>query len=206
MIRSDTHADIGSDHGLMLYSMLKSGRIDRGIAVEDKQQPFQNSVKTLSGLNAEVRFGDGLAAIKSGEANSLSICGMGGSHMRDLLLRFPDRIPPQLILQPNNRLAVIRQWAFESGFHLVEEVNTAGSRIFTVFNFRRAIDNHCVDPAYANLDRQASFEFGPWNLRRREPEFIRQLADEKRYWEQFSQLEPKQKKRLGMIRAILDDA
>ena len=59
-IRSDTHVDVGSDHGHLLLALLKAGRIRKGIAIENKQLPFENSRKTLTGVNAEVRFGSGL--------------------------------------------------------------------------------------------------------------------------------------------------
>ena len=70
------HADIGSDHGHLLKALLAAGRIQRGIAIENKRQPFLNSQTTLQGVNADVRFADGIEGLKAGEADSLSICGI----------------------------------------------------------------------------------------------------------------------------------
>ena len=106
-IRSGTHADIGSDHGLLLASLLASGRINSGIAIENKRQPWENSTATLAGLAAEARLGDGLEVLKSGEADSLSICGMGAENMIAILERYPDRVPNTVVLQPNSRLSLI---------------------------------------------------------------------------------------------------
>lgn len=84
-IKSTTHVDIGSDHGSLLVALLNQDRIKFGIAVENKQRPFDNSVRALAGLPAEVRLGDGLNPIEIGEADSLSICGMGAESIRDIL-------------------------------------------------------------------------------------------------------------------------
>src|SRR6056297_785499 len=81
LIRCRVHADIGSDHGHLLKALLKSGRIEFGIAIENKTQPFLNSRKTLADCRADVRLADGLAGLQKGEADCLSLCGMGGRSM-----------------------------------------------------------------------------------------------------------------------------
>jgi tRNA (adenine22-N1)-methyltransferase len=203
MIRSEVHADIGSDHGLMLFSMLKSGRIERGIAIENKRQPFENSVATLAGLNAEVRLGDGLAALQTGEADSLSICGMGGPKMRQLLQRFPDRLPKQVVVQPNERPELLREWGLNQGFYLVDEQLVVRRNCrFTILNFHQANGND-PDPAYADIDRTVGLEFGPWFLKRRESQFVEMLMEEEAYWNRFERLEPERQQRVELIRMAL---
>lgn len=204
MIRSNVHADIGSDHGLMLFSMLNSGRIHRGIAIENKHQPLVNSIKTLAGLNADVRLGDGLAALRPGEVDSLSICGMGGVKMRKLLLAFPDRLPLQVVLQPNAGSNLIRKWGRDNGFHLVDEQMIVRRNCrFTILNFHQADEKNHADPVYAQTNLLASLEFGPWFIKRQEPQFIDRLLEEKNYWSRFDQLEPERLKRLKLIREVL---
>jgi len=137
-IRSGVHADIGSDHGLLLASLLGSGRIDYGIAIENKQQPWENSKTTLAELAAEVRLGDGLDVLEKDEADSLSICGMGAENMVAILDRYPERIPAKVVLQPNSRSELVREWAWQAGFWLVAEqvVRTTGK--YAVLSFERA--------------------------------------------------------------------
>ncbi len=60
-IRWPIHADIGSDHGHLLKALLSAGRIDCGIAIENKRQPFENSRRTLADLASEVRLAEGFA-------------------------------------------------------------------------------------------------------------------------------------------------
>ena len=88
-IRSKTHADIGSDHGGLLVWLLGNGRVDFGIAIDDKQVPFENSVRALKNLPCDIRFGDGLNALQKDEADSLSICGIGAEKICCLLYTSP---------------------------------------------------------------------------------------------------------------------
>lgn len=204
-IRCGVHADIGSDHGLLLASLLASGRIDYGIAIENKHQPWENSKSTLSGLAAEVRLGDGLEVLKSGEADSLSICGMGAENMLSILERYPDRIPAKVVLQPNSRAELVREWAWHAGFWLAAEqvVRTTGK--YAVLSFERALAGATdSDPAYDGVDLACGFGFGPLLLKQACADFITDLVEEKDYWDQFSRLTPKRQKRLTLVNSALD--
>ncbi|WP_153558711.1 class I SAM-dependent methyltransferase [Roseimaritima sediminicola] len=178
-IRARCHADIGSDHGHLLKALLAAGRIERGIAIENKRQPWANSQATLRGLPADVRFGEGLQPLRPGEADSASICGMGGRSIERILGEAPERIPERLVLQPNKHAEQLRRWAFAAGYHLQEELRTAGRRRFDVLVFVRG-DGH-PDPVYDSLDREAALVFGPWHLRRWETWFVQQLQQQQRY-------------------------
>ena len=204
-IRSRVHADIGSDHGLLLASLLASGRIDFGIAIENKHQPWRNSKTTLAGLAAEVRLGDGLDVLQCGEADSLSICGMGAENMLSILERHPDRIPTKVVLQPNSRAELIREWAWEAGFWLVAEeiVRTTGKYAILAFERTATGVNH-ADPAYDGIDLPCGFGFGPLLLKEGAAEIIADLVEEKNYWRQFSKLNPKRQKRLSLVLRALD--
>ena len=202
-IRSNTHVDIGSDHGGLLASMLGSGRVKYGIAIENKRQPFENSARALAGLPAEVRFGDGLHVLQSGEADSLSICGMGAESMLRILTAFPDRVPDHEVLQPNQKPELIRRWALNAGFHLVDEQIARGHLPYAILSFRRSNDCRTMDPAYQNVNQQAALLFGPHVLKRDDRQFDAQLLEEETYWSQFERLEPERRERLEIIRQLL---
>ena len=200
-IRSGVHADIGSDHGLLLASLLGSGRIDYGIAIENKQQPWENSKTTLAELAAEVRLGDGLDVLEKDEADSLSICGMGAENMVAILDRYPERIPAKIVLQPNSRAELIRDWAWHAGFWLVAEqiVRTTGK--YAVLTLERAPSGTDQDdPAYDGVDQACGFAFGPLILKENSPALVLDLHDEERWWSQFSELKPRAQRRLMLIR------
>ena len=202
-IRSKIHMDIGSDHGGLLVSMLQSGRVDYGIAIENKRQPCGNSTRALAGLPAEVRFGDGLHVARPGEADSLSICGIGAENMLKILSTFPDRVPNHTVLQPNQRPELIRRWALNNGFHLADEQIARGHWPYAILSFRRAQNSQIADPAYENVHLQAALLFGPHVLKRVDQQFDAQLQEEETYWSQFIRLEPERRQRLDIIRELL---
>lgn len=196
--------DIGSDHGHLLLALLKSGRIRHGIAIENKQQPWANSNTILADVDAEVRFGDGLEPLKQGESDSLSICGMGGKSLVKILTQHPDRVPKRLVLQPNQVPELVRQWAFENGYHLTDEV-MVGRRWFDVLVFDRASRGRkdATDPVYEGLELGSAFLFGPWHIRRRDPAFMDRLRTE---WAYYSKLPGKTedvRRRLKSIDRVL---
>jgi tRNA (adenine22-N1)-methyltransferase len=199
-IQADCHADIGSDHGNLLVALLKNGRIQSAIAVENKRQPFENSQKALTGLDGEARFADGLKGLEVGEADSLSICGMGGGSIVAILQADPDRIPPKVVLQPNRDQVLVRRWAMKNGFHLVEEQIAWGHWPYTVLTFRAALG---IDPAYGEEDLEAALMFGPLNIRRSDPSFIEYLSKERRYLRTLNRLSDSTRRRLELIEAVL---
>ncbi|QEG00279.1 tRNA (adenine(22)-N(1))-methyltransferase [Stieleria maiorica] len=200
-IRSSVHADIGSDHGHLIKALLTAGRIQRGIAIEVNQRPFENSRSTLTGLNADVRLADGLAGLNPGEADSLSICGMGGELIARILQSYPDRVPPDLVLQPNRCPEAVRRWALGSGYHLVDEQLVIGRLRYQILRFQR---NHaCPDPAYASVDRDAALLFGPLLIRRWEPQFRDVLLDEYRYLNDFDRRTNESQHRLDALANLL---
>ncbi|WP_182864609.1 tRNA (adenine(22)-N(1))-methyltransferase [Rhodopirellula sp. JC639] len=200
-IRSTVHADIGSDHGHLLKALLTAGRIQRGIAIEVNQRPFDNSRSTLTGLNADVRLADGLAGLNPDEADSLSICGMGGELITRILQSHPDRVPADLVLQSNRRPEAVRDWALRSGFHLVDEQLVIGRLRYVILRFQR--NGNCPDPAYKSVDRDAALLFGPLLVRRWEPEFERILVDEYEYLRRLNRRTESSQHRLDVLSKLL---
>ena len=201
-IQADCHADIGSDHGNLLVALLKTGRIKKGIAVENKQQPYENSRRALIGLDGQARLADGLDGVGIGEIDSLSVCGMGGRSIVAILQAYPDRIPTKVVLQPNRDADQVRRWAIEFGYHLVEEQVVWGQLPYPVLNYHAASGR---DPSYHDMNCEAAVLFGPINIRRREPLFVEKLIEERRYLHSLSGLNLKSRHRLKMINYVLGE-
>lgn len=200
-VRDGIHADIGADHGLLIKHLLSIGRIAYGIAVENKSGPAENARRNLAGLAAEVRFGDGLTPLRSGEVNSLSICGMGAKSIIRILRQHPERVPQVVIIQPNTQFELVRQWGFESGFHLTDERIARGQRMEHVMVYQRGDGRS--DPAYQGLDLASALCFGPWQIRRRCPRLLDSLRAEQRRLESLPCLETQSRKRLVAIHQVL---
>ncbi|MEM8736480.1 MAG: class I SAM-dependent methyltransferase [Planctomycetota bacterium] len=216
-----TVCDIGSDHGYLLKSLLTDAVIARGIAVENKPTPLQNSTRSLAGLNAEVRSGDGLQPVAEDECDGLSICGMGGKSIISILSKYPLRVPGWLFLQPNKDVEEVREWTFQNGFFLCQEFLT--TKLFTILVYRNdrrmrsqlpetmgdvalsaQTTSLSLDPAYESLDRRAAFLFGPHLLRRRDPTLFARLREEHDYLKQLARRTAKSQARYEAIGRVLD--
>lgn len=218
-IRANVHVDIGSDHGNLLLSLLKNEQINYGIAIENNQQPYQNSFNALQvffpprpidgtapGV-AEVRLGDGLAALQPGEADSLSICGLGGRAIARILNAHPNRVPDQVVVQPNNRPEEVRQWGVDNDFQLLDETIVGEEREFLVIAFRRKrragpLGEDKMDPAYKDVDLEAAILFGPLIIKREPQHLLKQLDEEMEYWNQFSRLTTPAARRLEIVKRL----
>ena len=180
------HADIGCDHGLLPLALC--ARLELVIAVEKHRGPFETARRALAGSPVDLRLGDGLDPLEAGEVDSLSVCGMGSLNIRDLLQRGREKLPPQLVLQPQDNALPVRHWARGAGFHVSEECWIEGH---VVLHLRAG---RGPDPAYAGLPVEAEF-FGPLLLGNRE-----YLEGQKRWLEGLGRSDS----RLEFLRRVLD--
>lgn len=120
-------ADIGSDHALLPVAAVLSGRASRAIAGEVNDGPLRAAQKQVAdaGLanKIAVRCGDGLHVLKAGEADVITIAGMGGALIATILDEGRGLLPDvrQLVLQPNVGEELLRNWLLHSGWVVTEE-------------------------------------------------------------------------------------
>ena len=121
-------ADIGSDHGYLLVALMNRGLISAGVAGEVAVTPFQAAQRSVleNGLSERisVRQANGLAAIEPEDGiTAISLCGMGGETIRDILERDNARLSgkERLILQPNGGEQPLRQWLMDNGYRILAE-------------------------------------------------------------------------------------
>ncbi len=123
-------ADIGSDHALLPVYLVQSGKCNQAIAGELNKGPFHAARKQAAAAMLEhkinVRQGNGLAILKAEEADTITIAGMGGGLIRDILEEGRKEGKLQqvktLILQPNIGEELVRYWLSENGWFLIDEL------------------------------------------------------------------------------------
>ena len=123
-------ADIGSDHAYLPVALLRRGAIETAVAGEVALTPFSAAERTVgeNGLEQQisVRLANGLAAIEPEDGiTAISLCGMGGETIRDILDSGKARLSGQerLIMQPNGGEQPLRQWLMENDYRILcEEV------------------------------------------------------------------------------------
>ncbi|MGE8144108.1 tRNA (adenine(22)-N(1))-methyltransferase [Pseudomonas frederiksbergensis] len=121
-------ADIGSDHGYLPVALMRRGAITAAVAGEVAMTPFHAAERTVRENDLDqqitVRLASGLAAIEPGDGiTAISICGMGGETIRDILDSGKAHLNGQerLILQPNGGEQPLRQWLMENGYRILCE-------------------------------------------------------------------------------------
>lgn len=120
-------ADIGTDHGLLPFFLLSSGRVRHCVATEVTEAllaPLRHRMKDSDAPGLELRAGRGLAPLhRSDRLDVLVLAGMGSSTIRAILSR--DRIGElgvsRVVIQPQTDHAEIRRHLTDLRMRIVEE-------------------------------------------------------------------------------------
>lgn len=164
-------ADIGSDHAYLPVALMRRGVIMAAVAGEVATTPFHAAERTVqeNGLEQHitVRLADGLAAIEAGDGiTAISVCGMGGETIRDILERGKAHLSGEerLVLQPNGGEQPLRQWLMENGYRILGEELLRENR----FYYEIIVAERSEPVTYT--DEQ--LYFGPLQMQARSPEFL----------------------------------
>jgi tRNA (adenine22-N1)-methyltransferase len=185
-------ADIGSDHAYLPVFLAKNKELPFAIAGEVAVGPFQSAEgKVMSeGLTEKisVRLGDGLDVIGRGEVDCITIAGMGGALISDILERGKDKLfsVKRLVLQPNISANSIRKWFLENSWELIaEEIIEEDGKIYEILVGEKGEPNN---PYGKNID--SGLLLGPFLADRKEEAFRKKWSLEKNNWQRiYAQLE-----------------
>ncbi|WP_024617577.1 tRNA (adenine(22)-N(1))-methyltransferase [Pseudomonas kilonensis] len=164
-------ADIGSDHAYLPVALLRRGAIAMAVAGEVALTPFRAAERTVgeNGLEQQisVRLANGLAAIEPEDGiTAISLCGMGGETIRDILDSGKGRLSAQerLILQPNGGEQPLRQWLMENDYRILCEEVLRENRFYyeIIVAERTGPVTYTAEELY----------FGPLQLQARTPIFL----------------------------------
>lgn len=136
--------DIGTDHAYLPIALYEAQRISRAVAIDVHEGPYQSALAAVKARHLEtvidVRFGDGLIPLRSGEVNVLTLAGMGGRTMLDILAARPDVLESvqDLILQPQGAERAVRLALLGDGWRLkAERLVEEDSRIYVVMVYSK---------------------------------------------------------------------
>lgn len=120
-------ADIGTDHGYLPIAAIEEKRIPSAFACDLNQGPLSAAERAVHEAGMEevitLRLGDGLQAMKAGEATNVAIAGMGAATIIHILEGAPEVTDSlsRLILQPMNGAGTLRKWLSDNDWFIVAE-------------------------------------------------------------------------------------
>lgn len=164
-------ADIGSDHGYLPVALMLRGTIIAAVAGEVALTPFSAAERAVRENSLDqwisVRLADGLAAIEPEDGiSAVSMCGMGGETIRDILERGKTRLNGQerLILQPNGGEQPLRQWLMDNNYRILCEEVLQENR----FHYEIIVADRDGPVTYTSEE----LYFGPLLMQTRSPAFL----------------------------------
>lgn len=153
--------DIGTDHAYLPIALYETQQISKAVAVDVHEGPYQSALAAVKVRHLDtvidVRFGDGLRPLESGEVNVLTLAGMGGRTMLDILSARPDVLESvhDLILQPQGSESALRLALLGDGWRLkAERLVEEDGRIYVVMAYSK--DNGWDSAQLQMIERQWS--------------------------------------------------
>lgn len=132
-------ADIGTDHAYLPIEACKANLCDTAIACDINKGPLNiaDANIRLAGLaeRIQTRLGDGLVPLAQNEADCISICGMGGMRIWNILQAQPEKakFAKKIILQPQHDLEELRKNLHGAGYNInAEKLVVEDSRFYVV--------------------------------------------------------------------------
>lgn len=131
-------ADIGTDHAFLPIELIKSGKATKVIACDVNEKPLQNAKRNIEkyGIsNIELRLSDGLEKVTPDEVNTVTIAGMGGDLIADIISRaeWLKDTDKTLVLQPMSSADSLRKYLYNNGFKIISETAVYdANRVYSV--------------------------------------------------------------------------
>ncbi len=136
--------DIGTDHAYLPVYLAQKGIISKAIGVDIHKGPYESARQTVSNFGfsdkIDICLGNGLAPLAKGEVDTLTIAGMGGATILDILGSNPAVMEEvsTLILQPQGAEARVRKELLSQGWQIRNEcLAEEDGRVYTVISFSK---------------------------------------------------------------------
>lgn len=119
-------ADIGTDHAHIPIYLIKNNIISKAHACDINNGPLEKAKENINyyGVkNIELRLSNGLEKLKTDEADTVIIAGMGGELITDILekgRRFFES-KRKFILSPHTKIDEVRKFLLSNGFEITKE-------------------------------------------------------------------------------------
>ena len=120
-------ADIGTDHAYLPIYLVQNGISNKVYACDVRKEPLRREKLHIDeyGLSDKIttQLCDGLKGINKGDVDTVTICGMGGKLMKNILKAGIDKLGDntQLVLSAQSELRDFRKYLIEAGIYIKSE-------------------------------------------------------------------------------------
>ena len=159
-------ADIGTDHAHLPAALLQRGRCQHMILTDISESALRNARDTVIRCRlsdrADLRAGDGLQPLREDACGMISVTGMGGRTVHDILLEGRDKLRgASLVLSAHTDLPLIREAVCRIGYHLDrEEPCFSAGRYYLVLRARPGVRE--LTPREIRLGGPLFSSSSPW--------------------------------------------
>jgi len=125
--KCNTFLDVGTDHGYLPIELIKNNKIKNAVVSDVNVGPLDNAKDNFKSNNlmdrAKFVLTDGLRDIDASVIDAVSICGMGGELILNILKNDEVKVKcfEYIVLQPMNSVDLVRRYLYENGFTIVDE-------------------------------------------------------------------------------------
>lgn len=120
-------ADIGTDHAHLPIYLVENGIINNAVASDIRSGPLERAKQNVEKYgfekNISLRLASGLDGVKPDECDTISIAGMGGETIAEILnnAKWTNSKNYTLLLQPMTMISYLRKWLLQNGYEIIKE-------------------------------------------------------------------------------------
>ena len=167
-------ADVGSDHGKLIISLLLENKISKGYAIENKKGPFLRLKKEIENYHLSNKiiamFSDGVSELPS-DTDKVVVAGMGGNLIINILKSHQEKLEnvEYIIVDPHNAIKEVREEISNLNYHIVdEEIIKEDDIYYEIILFKKGMSDKLTND---------ELEYGPILLKKKSDIFINKYKD-----------------------------
>lgn len=145
-------ADIGTDHGYLPIYLVQEGIAASAIAMDLRKGPLEKAKKHICDNCLEdriqTRLSDGLEKLSKNEADIITICGMGGRLIADIVTKGKDVITQNtiLVVSPQSEVGEFRHFLVSQGFEIEDEqMLKEDGKYYFIIKCRKSEESVCSE-------------------------------------------------------------
>lgn len=134
------YIDIGTDHGYLPAALLLAGKIQFATATDINSAPLERARRTAVrfGIEDKVRFVEAAGlAFDFGKPDVITICGMGGLMIADIIDEASLSDDCVLFLQPMTKTEQLRYSLAKMGYSFDESYAVEGDKVFVMIKAKK---------------------------------------------------------------------